>query len=112
MRLILAVLQCEDAEPLLRDFAAIRIAATQIEGDAVVGAGGLAAIIVGVDDDHVDDVLALIQARARGRTRQVEPLRPIGERAEFWIPGPSERSAGGASVYVLPVRRFERIGYA
>lgn len=112
MRLVFAVLQCEDAEPLLHDFAEIRVAATQIEGDSAVGAGGLAAIIVGVDDDQVEDVLALIDARGRGRTRQVEPLRPLGERAEFWVPGPSERAAGGASVFVLPVRRFERIGYA
>lgn len=112
MRLVLAVLQCEDVETLLRDFAEIMVPATQIQGDSTVGAGGLAAIIIGVDDDQVDDVLTLIQARARGRTRQVEPLRPLGERAEFWVPGPSERSAGGASVYVLPVRRFERIGYA
>ncbi len=112
MRLVFAVLQCEDAEPLLRDFAEIRVAATQIEGDAAVGAGGLAAIIVGVEDDRVEDVLTLIQARARDRTRQIEPLRPLGERAEFWVPGPSERTAGGASVYVLSVRQFERIGYA
>lgn len=112
MKLVFAVLQCEDAEPLLRDFGEIRVAATQIEGDAAFGSGGLAAIIVGVDDDRVDDVLTLIHVRARGRVRPVEPLRPLGERAEFWVPGPSERSAGGASVYVLPVRRFERIGYA
>ena len=111
MRLVLAVLQCEDVDPLLRDFAEIAVPATQIEGDAAVGAGGLAAIIVGVEDELVEDVLALIHARARGRTRQLEPLRPLGERAEFWVPGPSERLAGGASVYVLPVRRFERIGY-
>jgi uncharacterized protein YaaQ len=112
VRLVLAVLQCEDVEPLLRDFAEITVPATQIEGDAAVGAGRLAAIIVGVDDDQVDDVLTLIHARARGRTRHVEPLRPMGERAEFWVPGLSERGAGGTSVFVLPVRRFERIGYA
>jgi uncharacterized protein YaaQ len=112
MKLVLAVLQCEDVEPLLRDFSEITVPATQIEGDAAVGTGGLAAIIVGVGDDQVDDVLTLIYARARGRIRQVEPLRPVGERAEFWVPGPSERGAGGASVFVLPVRRFERIGYA
>ena len=112
MRLVLAVIQSADVETLLRDFGDLGVSATQIEGDAAVGQAGLAAVIVGVDDDQVGDVLALLHARARGRARPVEPLRPIAERAEFWIPGPTERGTGGASVFVLPIRRFERIGYA
>jgi uncharacterized protein YaaQ len=39
-------------------------------------------------------------------------VRPIAERAESWIPTPVHHAAGGASIFVLPVRRFERIGYA
>jgi uncharacterized protein YaaQ len=112
MRLVLAIIQSVDAEPLLSDLAAIGASATQIEGDAAVGSAGLAALVVGVDDDQVSDVLTLVGARARGRARRIEPLRPLGEQAEFWIPGPIERGAGGATVFVLPVRRFERIGYA
>lgn len=112
MRLVFAVVQAADIDPLLKDFGALGVSATQIEGDTAVGRGGLAALLAGVDDDLVADVLRLVHAKARGRTRQVEPLRPMGERAEFWIPGPADQGAGGASVFVLPVRRFERIGYA
>lgn len=112
MKLVLAVLHGADAERLLRAFADADISATQIEGDAAVGRQGLAALIAGVDDDRIPDVITLIHAVARGRRRQIAPLWPIAERAEFWVPGPVEQSTGGASVYVLPVRRFERIGYA
>lgn len=112
MRLVLAIIQSEDAEPLLSDLAAMGASATQIEGDAAVGNAGLAAVVAGVDDDQVGDVLMLVRARARGRARRIEPLRPLSGQAEFWIPGPAEQGAGGASVFVLPVRRFERIGYA
>jgi dTMP kinase len=112
VRLVLAIIQSADAEPLLSDLNAIGASATQIEGDAAVGNAGLAALVVGVDDDQVGDVLTLVQARARGRSRRIEPLRPLAGQAEFWIPGPAEQGAGGASVFVLPVRRFERIGYA
>jgi len=112
VRLVLAIIQSADAEPLLSDLSAIGASATQIEGDAAVGSSGLAALVVGVDDDQVSDVLALVRARARGRARRIEPLRPLAGQAEFWIPGPAEQGAGGASVFVLPVRRFERIGYA
>ena len=112
MRLVLAIIQSADAEPLLSDLAAIGASATQIEGDAAAASPGLAALVVGVDDDQVGDVLALVRARARGRARRIEPLRPVAGLAEFWIPGPVEQGTGGASIFVLPVRRFERIGYA
>ncbi len=112
MRLVLAVVQSADVDPLLTDLAALGVSATQIQGDTAVGSVGLAAVIVGVEDDLVGDVMMLVRARARGRARQAQPLRPIAERAEFWIPGPSEQGTGGASVFVLPIRRFERIGYA
>lgn len=112
MRLVLAVIQGADVDRLLSALSAVGIAATQIEGDAAVGKHGLAAIIAGVDDDDVADVVALVNLHARGRRRSAEPLRPIAERAEFWVPSPIERVTGGASIYVLPVRRFERIRYA
>jgi uncharacterized protein YaaQ len=57
-------------------------------------------------------VVSVVHANARGRARRIDPLRPIAGRAETWVPGPIEQGAGGASVFVLPVRRFERIGYA
>jgi uncharacterized protein YaaQ len=112
MRLVLAVVQYTDVEALLHALSDAGIAATQIEGDAAVGRNGLASVIAGVDDDLVADVITLVRETARRRSRPVEPLRPIAERAEFWVPGPIEQQAGGASIYVLPVRRFERIGYA
>ncbi len=112
MRLVLAVVQSADVNPLLSDLAALGVSATQIQGDTAVGSAGLAAVMVGVEDDLIGDVVMTVRVRARGRARQTQPLRPIGERAEFWIPGPTEQGTGGASVFVLPVRRFERIGYA
>lgn len=112
MRLVLVVVHSADVDGLLRAMTGAGIAATQIEGDAAVGKSGLATIIAGVEDEEVADIVTLVHATARGRSRPGEPLRPIAERAEFWIPGPVDHQAGGASIYVLPIRRFERIGYA
>jgi uncharacterized protein YaaQ len=112
LRLVFAVVQSADIAALLEDFGQVGVSATQIEGDTAVGRAGLAALLAGVEDDLVPDVLMLVHANARGRARRVEPLRPIAERAEFWVPGPVDQAAGGASVFVLPVSRFERIEYA
>jgi uncharacterized protein YaaQ len=112
LRLVLAVVHSSDVDALMRACTAEGIVVTQIEGDAAVGRNSLAAVIAGVEDEVVGEMMALVHATARGRSRQVEPLRPIAERAEFWIPNPIEQVAGGASVYVIPISRFERIGYA
>jgi uncharacterized protein YaaQ len=112
VKLVLAVVQATDLEAVLRDLRELGAPATQIEGDGAVGRGGLAALMIGVSDEGVADILAVLQVRARGRSRPGEPLRPVGERAAFWLPGPVDQLAGGASVYVLPVRRYERFGYA
>jgi uncharacterized protein YaaQ len=110
VRLILAIVQTGDVEPLLEDLAVSGFTATQIEGDRAGHGDTLAGVMVGVADDEVGDAMTVIHAATRARSLSSEPLRPIGERAEFWIPGPIERVAGGASVFVLPVRRYERIG--
>jgi uncharacterized protein YaaQ len=112
VKLIIAVTQASDLEALLRDLHELGVAATQIEGDAKIGRHGLAALMIGVADEGVDDVVAIVRDRARGRLRLAEPVRPIGERAGFWLPSPSDQLSGGASLFVLPVRRFERVGYA
>lgn len=112
MKLVIAVTHAADVEHLLRDLSELGVAATQIEGDGTVGRTGLAALLIGVGNDGVDDVVAIVRERARGRVRLADPIRPVGERAGFWLPSPSDQLAGGASVFVLPVRRFERIGYA
>jgi uncharacterized protein YaaQ len=112
VKLVLAVVQTPDLQPLLQDLTDQGWTATQIEGDAAAGRGALAALMVGVDDDQLRDLLAVVRARTRRRLEPAAPLRPIGELAEFWIPGATDQVLGGASVYVLPVNRFERMGYA
>lgn len=111
MRLVLAVMQSADLDPLLRELTALGVAATQIHGDAA-SRSAITALAIGVADEGVGEVVRVIYSWSRSQLRQTEPLRVVGERAAFWLPVPAERLAGGASVYVLPVRRFERIGYA
>ena len=109
MRLVLAIVHAEDVEPLLADLTEAGLLATQIDGESR-GGEGIAAIVIGAADNQVATAIASVRAHAHGRTRAVAPLRPTGERAEFWLPLPAEQGFGGASLFVLPVSRFERMG--
>ena len=48
-------------------------------------------------------------ARPARRGPIVNPMPPIMEPGEFFMPYPLEVEVGGATVFVLPVDRFERL---
>ena len=68
-----------------------------------------ATIVLGVEDDQVDDVMSIIAEHCTSRTQVVNPMPPIMEPGEFFMPYPLEVEVGGATVFVLPVDRFERL---
>ena len=66
-------------------------------------------VIVGVEDGQVDAVIEIVRANCTSRTQVVNPMPPIMEPGEFFMPYPLEVEVGGATVFVLPVERFERL---
>ena len=109
MKLVVAIVHHEDAGTLVdalldQDYRATRLASS----------GGFlkqsnATILVGVDESAVDDVMAIIRANCKARTQVVNPMPPIMEPGEFYMPYPVEVTFGGATVFVLDVARYERI---
>ncbi len=109
VKLVVAIVHNEDAGALVdalldRDFRATRLHSS----------GGFlkqsnATVILGVDDPQVDDVLGIVRETCHARTQVVNPMPPIMEPGEFFMPYPLEVEVGGATVFVLPVERFERI---
>lgn len=108
MKLIFAVIQGKDAEGLLDALRANGYQSTQINS-----AGGFlresnVTVLVGVDDVEVPNVLRIVKQNCYSRTQYVNPLLPIIEPGEFYVPNPVEVQIGGATVFVLNVRHFER----
>jgi uncharacterized protein YaaQ len=66
-------------------------------------------VLLGVDDEVVEEVLGIIRENCHSRTQLVNPMPPILEPGEFFLPYPLEVEVGGATVFVLPVERFERL---
>jgi uncharacterized protein YaaQ len=109
MKLIFAVIQGKDSDALLTALRDNGYRCTQINS-----AGGFlrennVTILIGVDDQFVPDVLNIVQENCYTRTQYVNPLLPIMEPGEFYVPNPVEVQVGGATVFVLNVRYSERI---
>jgi uncharacterized protein YaaQ len=109
MKLVAAVIQGKDAETLLNALRTRGYRATQINSSGGFLRENNVTILTGVEDSQVPDIFRLIRENCYTRLQYVNPLLPVMEPGEFYMPSPVEVQVGGATVFVLPVARYERI---
>jgi uncharacterized protein YaaQ len=109
VKLIVAIVHSEDAGSLVEALLENEHRATRLQSSGGFLKQSNATVIVGVDDDQVEAVLDVVRANCTSRTQIVNPMPPIMEPGEFFMPYPLEVEVGGATVFVLPVERFERL---
>ncbi|HXG40982.1 MAG TPA: cyclic-di-AMP receptor [Candidatus Limnocylindrales bacterium] len=109
MKLVVAIVHNEDAGELVDELLDREFRATRLHSSGGFLRQSNATILVGVEDDQVEQVLEVVRATCRSRTQVVNPMPPIMEPGEFFMPYPLEVEVGGATVFVVPVERFERL---
>jgi uncharacterized protein YaaQ len=109
VKLIVAIVHNEDAGVLVDALLEREFRATRLHSSGGFLKQSNATILLGVNEDQVDDVLEVIRSNCHARTQVVNPMPPIMEPGEFFMPYPLEVEVGGATVFVLPVERFERL---
>lgn len=65
-------------------------------------------LLIGVDEDQVDQVLEVIRESCQTREQYVNVMPPTMEPVGTVIPSPVKVLVGGAIVFVLDVARFEK----
>jgi uncharacterized protein YaaQ len=108
MKLIMSIVNSDDARGLLETLSTHGYRATMISTTGGFLREGNATILVGTDDEKVEEILTLIKQSCHTRTQYVNPLPPVMEPGELYMPTPVEVEVGGATVLVLNVDRFER----
>jgi len=108
MKLIMSIVNSDDARGLLEKLSGHGHRATMISTTGGFLREGNATIFVGTGDEKVDEVLTLIKESCHTRTQYVNPLPPVMEPGELYMPTPVEVEVGGATVFVLDVSRVER----
>lgn len=109
MKLIVAILQQEDANGLLDELVSAGHRATLISTTGGFLREGNATVLVGAEESQVSRVMQIIQSNCSARKQYVTPLPPIMEPGEFYVPQPVEVQVGGATVFVLNVEEFKRM---
>ncbi len=88
MNMMLVILSDHDAETVLRELVEQEFRATRIASTGAFLRRGNTTLLIGLEQDKIDEVLEIIRAQA------AEPEQP-GQRR--------------ATVFVLPVSQFEQI---
>lgn len=109
MKLIIAIIQSEDAKKLLEALVKEGYEATRISTMGAFLRRGNATIITAVDASKVEAVLHLIRESCHPRLKHVHPLVPMMETTEAHIADAVPIEVGGATIFVLDLERFEKL---
>ncbi len=108
MKLVVSIVNNDDVRHLEDALTQAGYRATTISTTGGFLRQGNATVFVGTDDEKVPQVLALVKENCHTRTQFVNPLPPVMEPGEMYVPSPVEVQMGGATVFVLDVVQFER----
>ena len=107
-QLILAIVQDEDAGPVIEALTGEGFRATRINTVGGFLRKGNATILVGVERERLHRALLIVRDNCETRTEYFVPTAP-GEVGEPYPLDPIQVQVGGATVFVLDCERFERL---
>ena len=109
MKLVIAIVHAEDAGALVDALTDKEYRVTRLQSTGGFLKQSNASVMVGVEEAQVDEVLGIIRETCHARSQYINPMPPIMEPGEFYMPYPVEVTFGGATVFVLDVARYERL---
>lgn len=109
MKLIVSVIADQDAHNLLEELIKRGHRATKLASTGGFLKEGNTTMLIGVEDEQVDNVLEIISTICEVRKQVMTPISPLPGPAEAYIPFSVEVSVGGAIVFVLDVEKFLKV---
>lgn len=107
MKLVIAIVNSEDSSAVLSELTAAGHSVTKLSTSGGFLRAGNVTMMIGAEDDKVQNVLSIIEEFSSKRKQQV-PLNStyIGDSL---ISVPVEVTVGGATVFVLDVEQFYKL---
>jgi uncharacterized protein YaaQ len=108
MKLVVSIVHGDDVDQLSAALRQRGFSSTKISTTGGFLREGNATILVGTDEQEVQTVLDIIKHSCHTRTQYVNPLPPVMEPGELYMPNPVEVQVGGAVVFVLDIEKVAR----
>ena len=109
MKLFFAIIQDEDADGLTTALVQDGFRFTRMTTAGGFLRTGNVTFLLGVEDDRVGTLLAVVRRTCNTRMQVVSPIPAMMEPGELAVPYPVEVQVGGATMFVFDVERFERL---
>lgn len=108
MKLIIAIVQDQDAISLIDDLTEMNYRVTKLASTGGFLKSGNTTLLMGVEDEEVDEVIGIVDRNCK--TREITTsLLNITIPGETYIPYPLEVKVGGATLFILEVEKHIRI---
>ena len=106
MKLVLAIVNKDDCDAVIAELSANGHSVTRLTSTGGFLRAGNSTILIGTEDENVDDVCGIIKAKSHART-QMHVATPFF--SDILVAQPVEVTVGGATIFVLDVDRWEKV---
>ena len=107
MKLVIAIVQDEDSENLIRSLNENNFKVTKISSTGGFLKAGNVTIPSGIEDEELDKFMGILEENSK--TREVKrTIQPVNIPGQAMIPVPITVKVGGATIFVTDVVDFKR----
>src|SRR5699024_11927522 len=108
MKLLIVIVQDQDSLSLVSELTEKDYRVTNIGSRGGFLKSGNTTLLIGVEDEKVDDVLSIVESNCK--TREITTsLLTVSMPGDTYIPYPLEVRIGGATVFILDVEKHIKL---
>ncbi|ADK13230.1 MULTISPECIES: cyclic-di-AMP receptor [Clostridium] len=109
MKLIIAIVQDDDATDLLEILTEGGFRVTKLATTGGFLRAGNTTLLIGVEEEDVDKVIAHIEDVCKTRNQIITTPSSVASSTGVYMPYPVEVEVGGANIFVVDVDKFVKI---
>lgn len=109
MKLVFAIVHDEDGKKVMKELNVHGFSVTKISSTGGFLKAGNTTLLVGVEEDKVEQVLDIIKSKSKSRKEIVNsPITPMDTGSVFFS-NMVEVVVGGATIFIIDVEKFEKV---
>ena len=108
MKLIICIVQDQDAGALIDDLMDNKFRVTKLSSTGGFLKAGNTTLLMGVEDDQIDPILKIVEENCK--TREITTsLLTVAMPGDTYMPFPLEVKVGGATIFIMDVEKHIKI---
>ena len=109
MKLIIAIVQDEDAARLISGLMNEGYGVTKLATTGGFLRAGNTTLLIGVDDEKFESAMGIVEHICKCRKQMASSPTPVAGSTGVYVPYPIEVTVGGATIFVLNVEQFVKV---